>query len=161
MAVHKVEPKIVSQESYKAEANTTAVNYKSINPFSKETQQPAPKKVVSSALFANVDDAYVKNTPKTKTPAPALGGLFNGGKSLTQPTVEVGKVAPLPTDVYENPLKKKERLNFGKLLTSMIPRKTPIGQIPNEADLTTAIEAAYQNPKFREIVDMIEAQGIR
>jgi len=27
--------------------------------------------------------------------------------------------------------------------------------------LTTAIEAAYQNPKFREIVDMIEAQGIR
>ena len=101
MAVHKVEPKIVSQESYKAEANTTAVNYKSINPFSKETQQPAPKKVVSSALFANVDDAYVKNTPKTKTPAPALGGLFNGGKSLTQPTVEVGKVAPLPSDVEE------------------------------------------------------------
>lgn len=68
MAVNKVEPKIVSQESYKAEANTTAVNYKSINPFSKETPQPAPKKTVSSALFANVEDAYVKNMPKTKNP---------------------------------------------------------------------------------------------
>lgn len=161
MAVNKVEPKFVSNETYKTETNQTAVNYNKINPFSKETTSHAPKKVVSSALFANVEDSYGKIPQKTKAPAPSLGGLFNGGKALKQPTVEVGHVAPLPSDVFENPIKKKERINFGKLLTGLIPRKTPLGAIPDEADLTTAIEAAYQNPKFREIVDMIEAQWIK
>ena len=160
MAVNKVEPKIVSNETPRPETKTTAVNYKSINPFSKETKAPEPKKVISSALFANVEDAYGSKAQTNKASTPALGGLFNGGKALKQPTVDVGRVAPLTSDVYENPVKKKERLNFGKLLTGLIPKKTPIGAIPNESDLTAAIEAAYQNPKFREIVDMIEAQGI-
>ncbi len=160
MAVNKVEPKVVSAEPQRTEANATAVNYKSINPFSKETPKPAPKKAVSSPLFANIEDAYGVNPPKAKAPAPSLGGLFNGNKALKQPTVEVGKVAQLHADVFENPIKKKEKLTFGKILGNLVPKKSPIGAIPNEADLTAAIEAAYQNPKFREIVDMIEAQGI-
>ena len=160
MAVNKIEPKVVSAEQQRTEASTTAVNYKSINPFSKETPQPAPKKAVSSALFANIEDVYGKNPPKAKNSTPSLGGLFNGNRALKQPTVEVGKVAQLGADVFENPIKKKERLTFGKILGGLVPKKSPIGAIPNEADLTAAIEAAYQNPKFREIVDMIEAQGI-
>lgn len=155
--------------------DTTTVNRQdstnTINPFSGEqaltySRPLKNEKPVDIKVFSDPKDDYNGKPLSNKSQGglPTLG-LFNNKNLLSQQTEQFnfGKISPLARDKVEidNPIKTQQglRINFGKLLTSLRPGPTPIGEL-NQADTMLAIKTAYDtNPQFRNIVDMIEANS--
>lgn len=149
-------------------ANTTDTS--TINPFLGEQAKIYTKPLkkedrANIEVFTNdSNDVYAGNAraSKIKAGTPNLFVNKNGIESDTQFDFEKANVAPLLADTFDNPIKKEKKINFGKLLKGLLPqKKTPLGEIPNEADLTLAINTAFKtNPRFREAIYEIERQGI-
>lgn len=148
-------------------AQVRTINYNNINPFVAEQTRTFVDQKVNFGLF-NQNPELPDDSFRGKGQDSKGGNLFGLPETLFSSLkqnrqLNLEKLAPLQSDKFghENPVERERKITLGKFLSALMPKKSAVGEIPDEGELMTAITAAYESsPQFRKIVDEIEYRGI-